>query len=143
MAETRSAYIEGLNSPFGMALVGDRLYVANTDAIVWFPYQAGATRIDAEPTHVVDLPAGELDHHWTKSLIASPDGSRLYATVGSNSNVAENGMEAEEGRAAIWEVDPQLGTKRLFASGLRNPNGMAWEPACTAPGTATRSAATR
>lgn len=129
IAEQRSVYIEGLNSPFGMALVENRLYVANTDAVVEFPYEAGANRIDTPPQTVVDLPAGELNHHWTKSLIASPDGSRLYATVGSNSNVAENGIAAEEGRAAIWEVDPGARSKRLFATGLRNPNGLAWEPA--------------
>ena len=128
VAEARFAFIEGLNSPFGMALVGNDLYVANTDAVVKFPYQEGQTRISAPGTKVVDLPGGPLNHHWTKSLIASRDGSKLYATVGSNSNVAENGIDKEEGRAAIWEVDPKSGQKRLFASGLRNPNGMGWEP---------------
>ncbi len=111
-----------------MALVGDDLYVANTDAIVRFPYQPGETRITAPGAKVVDLPGGPINHHWTKNIIASRDGSRLYATVGSNSNVGENGMANEEGRAAIWEVDPKAGAKRLFATGLRNPNGMAWEP---------------
>jgi glucose/arabinose dehydrogenase len=110
-----------------MALIGNDLYVANTDAIVRFPYTPGATSISVAGTRVTDLPAGPLNHHWTKSLIASPDGSRLYATVGSNSNVAENGIDKEEGRAAIWVVDPRQGTKRLFATGLRNPNGMAFE----------------
>lgn len=127
-AETRSVFLEGLNSPFGMALVADKLYVANTDSVMAFAYTEGATRITAPGRKVADLPAGPLNHHWTKNLIASADGSKLYITVGSNSNVAENGMAAEEGRAAIWEVIPATGTKRLFASGLRNPNGMAWEP---------------
>ena len=128
VAETRAVFLQNLNSPFGMALVGSDFFVANADAIVRFPYTAGATTLDAAAgVKVVDLPAG-INHHWTKNLIASRDGSRLYATVGSNSNVGENGMAAEEGRAAIWEVDPKAGTKRLFASGLRNPNGLAWEP---------------
>jgi glucose/arabinose dehydrogenase len=126
--ETRTVFLEGLNSPFGMALIGNDLYVANCDAIVRFPYRTGDTRITAAGTKVTDLPAG-INHHWTKNLIASRDGSKLYATVGSNSNVAEKGMAIEEGRAAIWEVDPKSGRKRLYATGLRNPNGMAWEPA--------------
>jgi glucose/arabinose dehydrogenase len=128
IAETKNVFLSGLNSPFGMALVGNDLYIANTDAVVRVPYETGQTSISAAPTQVVDLPGGPLNHHWTKALIASPDGSKLYATVGSNSNVAENGMDKEEGRAAIWEIDPKAGTKRLFATGLRNPNGMAWEP---------------
>ncbi len=128
VAETRTVFLEGLHSPFGMALVGDTLYVANTDAVVRLPYRTGQTRITEAPVRVVDLPAGPRNHHWTRSLIASPDGRRLYATVGSNSNVAENGIEAEAGRAAIWEVDPAAGTRRPFAGGLRNPNGMAWSP---------------
>jgi glucose/arabinose dehydrogenase len=127
-AEVRTAFIEGLNSPFGMALIGDQFYVANTDAVMRFPYVAGETQIKAPGTKVVDLPAGPLNHHWTKNIIASRDGSKLYATVGSNSNVGENSLTAEEGRAAIWEIDPKAGTLRKFASGLRNPNGMAWEP---------------
>jgi glucose/arabinose dehydrogenase len=127
-AETRSAFLEGLNSPFGMALVGDRLYIANTDAVVWVPYRSGQTRSDATPTVLTELPAGPRNHHWTKNIIASPDGQRLYATVGSNSNIAENGLPAEAGRAAIWEIDLPSGDKRLFADGLRNPNGMAWGP---------------
>ena len=126
--ETRSVFLENLNSPFGMALVGGDFYVANCDAIVRFPYQEGDTKITAAGAKVTDLPAG-INHHWTKNLIASRDGSRLYVTVGSNSNVAEKGMAIEEGRAAIWEVDPRSGGKRLYATGLRNPNGMAWEPA--------------
>ena len=128
VAESRTALLEGLMSPFGMALVGNDLYVANADAIVRFPYQAGETRISQPGRKVVDLPGGPINHHWTKNIIASRDGSRLYATVGSNSNVGEKGMANEEGRAAIWEVDPKAGTKRLLATGLRNPNGLAWEP---------------
>jgi glucose/arabinose dehydrogenase len=128
VAETRSVFLENLNSPFGMALVGTTLYVANTDAVVRFPYKAGETRISAPAAKVVDLPAGARNHHWTKNLIASRDGSRLYVTIGSNSNVAENGMHEEEGRAAIWEVDAKTGSHRIFASGLRNPNGLGWEP---------------
>jgi glucose/arabinose dehydrogenase len=127
-AEMRTAFIENLNSPFGMALVGNMLYVANADAIVRFPYTPGATTITAQGVRVTDLPGGPINHHWTKNIIASRDGSRLYATVGSNSNVAERGMNVEEGRAAIWEVDLKSGQKRLYASGLRNPNGLAWEP---------------
>src|SRR5580765_6375226 len=127
VAETRSVFLENLNSPFGMALVGDILYVANTDAVVRFPYKEGEQKISAQAEKVVDLPAGTRNHHWTKNLIASPDGSKLYVTVGSNSNVAENGMEVEEGRAAIWEIDLKNKSTRIFASGLRNPNGLAWE----------------
>ena len=128
IADVRSVLLEGLNSPFGMALVGNNLYVANADAVVRFPYVAGNLRIAAPGTKLVDLPGGPINHHWTKNLIASADGKSLYVTVGSNSNVAERGMEAEVGRAAIWQVDTQSGTHRIFASGLRNPNGMAWEP---------------
>jgi len=126
--EVRTAFLEGLHSPFGMALVDDQLYVANTDALLRFPYARGATRIDAQGGKVVDLPGGPINHHWTKNVIASPDGSRLYVTSGSNSNVAENGMAAERHRAAILEVNPQSKSLRLFASGLRNPNGLAWQP---------------
>jgi len=128
VAETRSVFLEGLNSPFGMALVGNDLYIANTDAVVRFPYEPATTRISAPGTKIVDLPAGPLNHHWTKNLIATPDGALLYVTVGSNSNVGENGIEKEAGRAAIWEVDPTRGGHRVFASGLRNANGLAWEP---------------
>jgi glucose/arabinose dehydrogenase len=128
VAEVRATLLEGLNSPFGMALIGDQLYVANTDSIVRFPYKAGETRITAKGTKIADLPAGPRNHHWTKNLIASRDGRKLYATVGSNSNAAENGLEAEEGRAAVYEIDLATGKKRLFAAGLRNPNGLAWEP---------------
>jgi glucose/arabinose dehydrogenase len=132
VADLRSVLLEGLNSPFGMALVGDSLYVADSDAVLRFPYTAGDTRITAPGTKVVELPAGAINHHWTKNLIASPDGTRLYVTVGSNSNVAERGMEAEAQRAAIWELDTRTGAHRIFASGLRNPNGMAWEPGSSA-----------
>ncbi|MEO5659028.1 MAG: sorbosone dehydrogenase family protein [Polaromonas sp.] len=127
-AETRTVFLENLHSPFGMVLVGNDLYVANSDALVRFPYQSGQTRISAAPVKVVDLPAGPINHHWTKNVIASRDGSKLYVTVGSNSNVGERGAEAETGRAAIWEVDAKTGTHRVFASGLRNPNGMGWAP---------------
>lgn len=126
--EERTVFLEGLNSPFGMALIDDQLYVANTDALVRFPYKEGTTRIEAAGDKVVDLPAGPINHHWTKNVIANADGSHLYVTSGSNSNIAENGMEAEENRAAILEVDPERKTLRLFASGLRNPNGLAWQP---------------
>ena len=128
VAETRSVFAQGLTSPFGMALIGDQLYVANSDALVRYTYRSGETTLSGAPQKVVDLPAGTLNHHWTKNVIASPDGSKLYVTVGSNSNVGENGMATEEGRAAIWEVDARSGAHRVFASGLRNPNGMAWEP---------------
>jgi glucose/arabinose dehydrogenase len=128
LAETKSVFIDALNSPFGMALVGNDLYVADSDAILKFSYTTGATSIAAPGVKLTDLPAGTINHHWTKNIIATKDGTKLYATTGSNSNVAENGMEAEQGRAAIWEVDRASGAKHLFASGIRNPNGMAWEP---------------
>ncbi|MHC8321562.1 PQQ-dependent sugar dehydrogenase [Pseudomonas sp. GB2N2] len=128
IAETRTVFLENLNSPFGMTLVGNDLYVADTDRLMRFHYEDGDTAIKSQPIKVVDLPGGPLNHHWTKNVIASKDGSKLYVTVGSNSNVAENGLDKEEGRAAIWEVDRASGNHRIFASGLRNPNGMAWEP---------------
>ena len=128
VADLRSALLEGLNSPFGMALVGNSLYVATSDAVLRFAYAAGDTRISVPGAKLVDLPAGPINHHWTKNLIASADGSKLYVSVGSNSNVAERGMAVEAQRAAIWEVDTQSGAHRIFASGLRNPVGMAWEP---------------
>lgn len=128
-ADVRTVLLRGLNSPIGMALVGDALFVATTDAVLKFPYRTGDLTIAAAGTRVTDLPAGPLNHHWTKNLIASPDGSKLYAAVGSNSNVAENGLAAEAGRAAIWEIDTASGAKREFATGLRNPVGMAWGPA--------------
>jgi hypothetical protein len=128
IAETRSVFISGLNSPFGMVLVGDDFYVADSDAIMKFPYHAGDTKITAPGVKLADLPAGPINHHWTKDLTASPDGTKLYATVGSNSNVGENGIEAETNRAAVLEVDRSSGKWRVFASGLRNPNGPSWQP---------------
>jgi len=128
VADQRSVFIDHLNSPFGVVLVGNDLYVAATDAILKFPYTAGETRIDAPGEKITDLPAGQINHHWTKSLTVSPDGTKLYVGVGSNSNITENGMPAEEGRAAIWEVDRATGMKRIYASGLRNATGLAFEP---------------
>jgi glucose/arabinose dehydrogenase len=126
VAETRTIILRGLKSPFGMALVGDALYVANTNALVRVPYRAGDTVITAAPTRVVDLPGGAINHHWTKTVTANAAGDRLYVTSGSNSNVGERGMENEKDRAAVLEVDPALGTYRVFASGLRNPVGLAF-----------------
>lgn len=126
--EVRASFIEGLNSPFGMALIDKHFYVANTDAVMRFDYEPGATAIAPGGMKLADLPAGTLNHHWTKNLIASRAGDKLYATVGSNSNVAENGIQAEHHRAAILEIDVSTGTTRVFASGLRNPNGMDWQP---------------
>ena len=128
VAEFRSVFLSNLNSPFGMVLVGEDFYVANTDAIVKFPYHEGDTKITAPGVRLADLPAGTINHHWTKDLTASPDGTKLYATVGSNSNVAENGIEAEKNRAAVLEVDRANGQWRVFASGLRNPNGPTFNP---------------
>ena len=128
IAETKSTFLEGLNSPFGMALVGNDFYVANSDAIVKFPYRPGDTKITAAGTKIADLPGGPFNHHWTKDLVASRDGTRLYATVGSNSNIGDNGMEVETNRAAVLEVDRASGKWRVFASGLRNPNGPSWQP---------------
>lgn len=128
VVDSRSTFLAGLNSPFGMALVGNDFYVADTNALVRYPYHAGQTRITASGVKVADLPAGPINHHWTKNVIASTDGTHLYVTVGSNSNAAENGIAAEAGRAAIWRIDPKTGRHRIVASGLRNPNGLAWEP---------------
>jgi glucose/arabinose dehydrogenase len=127
VSDAKSTYLQNLNSPFGMALVGDSFYVANADAVVRFPYTPGLATITAAPQKVVDLPAG-INHHWTKNLIANADGSKLYATVGSNSNVGENGLAMEANRAAILEFNPDGTGMRVFASGLRNPNGLAWQP---------------
>ncbi|MES2861222.1 MAG: sorbosone dehydrogenase family protein [Pseudomonadota bacterium] len=127
VAETKTVFLQNLTSPFGMALVGDRLFVANADAVVAFPYQTGQTQITAAPVKIADLPAGR-NHHWTKSLVASADGRKLYVGVGSNSNIGENGMDEETGRAAIHEIDIATGAQRVFASGLRNPVGLAWQP---------------
>jgi glucose/arabinose dehydrogenase len=127
IAETKTVFMSNLFSPFGMVLVGDTLYIADADAIVKVPYHAGDTSITAKPEKVADLPAG-ANHHWTKNVVASADGKKLYASVGSNSNIGDNGMASEEGRAAIWEIDIATGQKRLYASGIRNPTSMAWEP---------------
>ncbi len=128
VAETRSVFLEGLNSPFGMALVGENLFVANADAVLRFPYRPGETRIATPGEVLAPLPGGPINHHWTKNIVASADGTKLYASIGSNSNVAERGLEAEVDRAAILEIDTRSGARRVFASGLRNPVGMAWEP---------------
>jgi glucose/arabinose dehydrogenase len=124
--EYRSVLLSGLDSPHGMALIGDRLYVANHNAVVAFPYQTGQTRITARPEKIVSLPGG--GNHWARNLVASPDGRFLYVTVGSASNIGEKGMDLEERRAAIWEVFPERKTFRIYAAGLRNPNGIAYEP---------------
>ncbi|MEO8722532.1 MAG: sorbosone dehydrogenase family protein [Sphingobium sp.] len=127
-AETRTTYLSGLNSPYGMALVGDTLYVANTDALMAFPYKEDATRITAKGRKIIRLPADAPNMHWTRNLIASPDGKLLYVAIGSNSNVAEDGLDTETNRANIVEVNPATGDNRIFAAGMRNPVGMAWEP---------------
>lgn len=127
IADVKTVLLQGLMSPFGMTLVGNDLYVANADALIKFPYKEDDLKIEAQGTKVVDLPGGPINHHWTKNVIANPEGTKLYVTVGSNSNVGEGGMEIEVGRAAIWEVDVKSGERRLFAEGLRNPNGLAWE----------------
>jgi len=124
----RTVYIDHLNAPYGIVLVGSDLYVADTDALLKFPYVAGQTQIATPGEKVTDLPAQSPNHHWTKSLAASPDGSKLYVGVGSNSNITENGIGAEEGRAAIWEIDRKTGLKRIYASGIRNPTNVAFEP---------------
>lgn len=128
VADKRTTFLDDLHSPFGMALIGDKFYVANSDAVMRFPYKKGQTRITAEGSKVTDLPAGPINHHWTKSLIASPDDDKLYVGVGSNSNVGENGLDKEKGRASIWEIDPKTGDHREFATGLRNPVGLTWQP---------------
>lgn len=126
--ELRTTFVEGLHSPFGMALVGDDFYVANTDALLRFDYRRGATELTSPGERVAPLPAGEINHHWTKNVVSSRDGTRLYVTVGSNSNVGENGLDQERERAAILEVISSTGETSVYASGLRNPNGLAWEP---------------
>ncbi len=128
VADTKAIFAQDLRRPFGMALVGDTLYVANDDSIVAFPYSEGQTQVQGTGTKVFDLPGGPINHHWTKNIIASPDGQKLYATVGSNSNVGENGLPAEAGRAQIVEFSLPEGPSRPYATGLRNPNGMDWEP---------------
>ena len=124
----RTVFIDHLHSPFGMVLVGSDFYVADTDEVLRFPYQTGQTSITTPGEKLTELPGGPIDHHWTKSLTASPDGSKLYAGVGSNSNITENGIQAEYQRASIWEIDRASGAHRLFATGLRNPNGLQFEP---------------
>src|SRR5262249_13526498 len=125
VAETSRVFMEGLNQPFGMALLGDTFYVGNTDGVVAFPYASGADRIVAPGRKLTAFKSGG---HWTRSLLASPDGRKLYVGVGSLSNIAEQGMAVEEGRAAIHELDPASGKCRIFAGGLRNAVGLAWEP---------------
>jgi glucose/arabinose dehydrogenase len=126
--DLRTVFIDHLYAPFGVTLVGNDLYVANTDAVLRFHYTPGATSITEKGTVLTTLPGGPIDHHWTKSLVASEDGTKLYAGVGSNSNITENGIGAELDRASIWEIDRATGAHRIFASGLRNPNGLTWEP---------------
>jgi glucose/arabinose dehydrogenase len=121
-------FLQDLNAPIGMALIGNTLYVADSDAVLKFPYRRGETAIHTPGSKLTDLPAGAINHHWTKSLLASPDGRKLYVGVGSNSNVGENGLPAERDRAAIWEIDTRSGAHRVYASGLRNPVGLAWQP---------------
>jgi glucose/arabinose dehydrogenase len=128
VAETRTVLLSGLTSPFGMAQVGDDLYVANTDALLRFPYRSGETQITEPGVTVAALPAGEINHHWTKGLVASPDHRALFVSVGSNSDHGENGIDAEKGRASILEIDPATGATKTFAAGLRNPVGMDFEP---------------
>jgi glucose/arabinose dehydrogenase len=128
VAELKTDFATGLTQPFGMTLVGDTLYVANSDGVVRLPYTEGETRAAGPAEKVFDLPGPPINHHWTKNVVASPDGTKLYATVGSNSNIGENGMAAEEGRAAIWEYDLATGKPRIYASGIRNPNGLDFEP---------------
>jgi glucose/arabinose dehydrogenase len=128
VAETRTVFAQGLKSPFGMTLDGDTLYVANTDGVVSFPYRSGQTAVEGTGTKVFDLPGPPINHHWTKNVVASRDGRRLYATVGSNSNAGDNGMAAEQGRASIWVYDIATQQARIYASGLRNPNGLDFEP---------------
>ncbi|HEY2750806.1 sorbosone dehydrogenase family protein [Phenylobacterium sp.] len=128
VAESRMLFAQGLTRPFGMTLVGSTLYVANDNGVVSFPYAAGQTTVTGTGAKVFDLPGGPINHHWTKNVVASRDGTKLYATVGSNSNVGDNGLENEAGRAAIWEYDIATAKPRIFASGIRNPNGIDFEP---------------
>lgn len=128
LPDEKTTFLDHLNSPFGVVLVGSSLYVADTDAVVRYPYSTGETTIAAAGVKLCDLPGGPIDHHWTKSLTASPDGKRLYAGVGSNSNITENGLQAEVGRASVWEIDRDTGSHREYATGLRNPNGLQFEP---------------
>jgi glucose/arabinose dehydrogenase len=129
VAEVRSVLLDGLSQPFGMALLGDRLYVANTDGVLVFPYRAGQTRIEGRGRKILDLPAGGYNNHWTRNIVVGPGGRKLYVTVGSASNIGEHGMDEEERRACVLEIDPDGGNERLFAGGLRNPVGLDFEPA--------------
>jgi glucose/arabinose dehydrogenase len=131
VADIRTVFLEGLNSPYGLALVGNELFIADTDAIRVYPYHDGQTHIDDPGSILTELPAGRINHHWTKNLVASPDGRFLYVSIGSNSNAGENGLAAEDGRAQIWEVDPHTGVHRSYATGLRNPNGLSFAPGPT------------
>jgi glucose/arabinose dehydrogenase len=128
LPDEKTVFIDHLNSPFGVVLVGSDLYVANTDRVIRYSYTTGQTQITTAGIKLCDLPGGPIDHHWTKSLTASPDGSKLYAGIGSNSNITENGLQAEVGRAAVWEIDRATGSHREYATGLRNPNGLQFEP---------------
>lgn len=128
VAATHTVFLKDLHSPFGMALIGDQLYVADTDALLRFPYRAGETTLSSPGVKVADLPAGPINHHWTKNILADRNGKHLYVTVGSNSNACENGVAAEDGRARILEFDVATGSLRPFATGLRNPNGLSWQP---------------
>nr|WP_162623829.1 PQQ-dependent sugar dehydrogenase [Paracoccus saliphilus] len=128
VVDERHDLLTDLHSPFGLAWIDDTLYVAAADAVLAYPYSLGENVITAEPETLTPLPGGPLNHHWTKDLALSPDGTMLYASVGSNSNAAENGIEAEKGRAAIWQIDRETGASRIFASGLRNPNGLIFHP---------------
>jgi glucose/arabinose dehydrogenase len=126
--DAKSVLVDHLNAPFGVVAQNGYLYVADTDALLRFPFTPGQTRITAKPTLVTELPGGPIDHHWTKDLTASPDGSKLYVSIGSNSNIQERGPSAEQGRAQIWEVDPKTGEHHMYAFGLRNPNGLTFYP---------------
>jgi hypothetical protein len=128
VSETRSVFLEG---PYGIALIGDQIFVPDTDAIRRYPYHTGQIHIDDPGSRLTELPAGRINHHWTKNVAASPDGRFLYVSIGSNSNVGENGLVAEEGRAQIWEVDARTGQHRSYATGLRNPNGLSFAPGLT------------
>jgi len=128
VATLQTVFLRGLHSPFGMALIGSHLYVADTDALLRFDYVPGATAITSPATRVADLPAGPIDHHWTKNILADRAGKHLYITVGSNSNAGENGIAAEKGRARILVFDVDTGNMRPYATGLRNPNGLSWQP---------------
>ncbi len=127
VAELRTVFLRGLNAPFGVTVINDALYVANTDAVMRYRYRTGDQGISDSGTRILDLPAGSINHHWTKTIVASPDGTKLYVSIGSNSNAGENGMDQERDRAAIWEIDVESSAHRVFATGLRNAAGLAFE----------------